>query len=205
MARQMGLLYPPPQVRRLLHPAIAGALVALAAAALLLGERLGALNLGLERLERWAVDARFHLRGPRLPGPDVAIVAFDDRTHTEAPLMFERRSSWAQLLRALHAAGAKVLAIDAMFADPERLLDEGLQADIDTFLQSAPPAGDGAVGLLRRVQTVLHGDEELERALEEAGEVGLIHALTDRPGREDEEGAPARGRYGQSVLGLVPV
>ena len=180
-------------------------MVALATAALLLGQRLGVVDVGLERLERWSVDQRFRLRGPRPPGPEVAIVVFDDRTTAEAPLLFERRSGWAQLLRALHAAGAKVIAIDAFFADPERLLDADIQADMDAFLETAPPPAESpAVALLRRVQASLDGDGELERAMEEAGEVGLILALTDRPGREGEPGFPARGRYGQSIPGERP-
>jgi len=160
--------------------------------------------LGLERLELLSADLRFAMRGPQPAGPETVIVAVDDRTYSEDPLLFERRAGWARMVRAAHRAGAKVIALDALFLEPERLLSDELQRDVESYVAQVPePDGGAADGLLRRAHAELQGDTELEAALKEAGNVVLIMHLglgSDR----SEDRSLARGRYGQSSLGASP-
>jgi adenylate cyclase len=196
-----------PIVRTRLGPALGGLAVALAVALAFGGARLGRLpELGLERLERATADLRFRLRGSRPTSPLIALVAFDDRTVTEAPELFQRRAGWAQLLRALEELGPEQVGIDALFTDPEHLLAPDLEAAIRAQLALAPDAGTPESALLARVGEELGGDGALEQALAELGTATLImHAGDTGAASPTADPSWSRGRYGQVVQGgLAP-
>ncbi len=189
-------------MKRLRHPVAGGLLVSLALSGLVAGYRSGALPLELlDRGERWAQDQLFRFRGPSPPGPETVILAFDDRTMSEDPTLWERRSGWARVVRATSAAGAKVIAVDALFSSPERLLSEPLRSDLASYYRGEPnPAESAERALLDRVWQELQGDAELAAALAEAKNVILgIHL--DRDGDADEGGELGKARYGQSLPG----
>jgi len=73
----------------------------------------------LRRLELAALDAQIRLRGPLPPGPETVIVVIDDETIAELGRWPVPRRKMAELITALHHAGAKVIGGDVLFADPE--------------------------------------------------------------------------------------
>ncbi len=188
--------------RRILRsPALVGALLACACAAVCLLHRAGDEIRFLERLERATVDLRFHSRGPLPTGDAVVIVALDDATLVEMPALMERREGTARLVRALSGYGAVAIGIDGFYTSPEQLLSEGLVTDVANYLSETPGSQDQASTLLRRVHAETSGDAALVAAIAEAGNVVLaMHLADDREPLPDDPGL-ARGRYGQEMLG----
>ena len=64
-------------------------------------------------------DARFRIRGPVQPGPEVAVVAIDNRSVKEIGRWPWSREITAQLISNLSGYGAKVVALDMVFSEPQ--------------------------------------------------------------------------------------
>ena len=142
-------------MKRLLHPLAIGTLVAVAVALPTGWVRLNPNGLlrALDTPERLLLDLRFHMRGARPPGPEVALIVFDDKTDAEEPALFEHRRNVARVLRAAHAAGAKVIGFDGFFLSPESPIDPALARDIRDYLDRCAQGCEAtdAVELLRRL------------------------------------------------------
>src|SRR5579875_2298062 len=95
--------------------------VALAAAAGAVSDLAGAWP----RLENDTVDMRFSVRGAEPTPDDVAIVAIDDRTFSALGLRwpFPRRLD-GEVIRILHADGARAIAYDVQFTEPSDPKDD---------------------------------------------------------------------------------
>jgi adenylate cyclase len=170
------------------------------------GWKIPKIGDSVEAVERRSVDLRFILRGTIRPGNETVILAFDDKTFANDPTLFERRAGWARVIRALQQAGAKVIGSDALFTDPEQLLNPDLHHSIDNYLQSAPsaPGDDEAVRLLRRVQQETRGDLQLAETIRNTGNVVLaMHLGRSRSGKrpESDDRSLHKGRYGQTYPG----
>ena len=130
---------------RFITPLVAGIVAAVLVSGLVGLHRTGRELPGFEGFERRLLDVRFQLRGPRPPGSEVVIIALDDKTLALEPTLYERRDGWAQLIRATHAAGAKVIGIDALFTGDELILPAPLTADINGYLgRAALPTTPGS-------------------------------------------------------------
>ena len=81
------------------------------------------LNRGLETA---SLDLRFRLRGVRPPGPEVAVILVDDRSLEALGRWPLSRTLFAQALAMLDHGGAKVVAFDLLFTEP----DEPVPADL---------------------------------------------------------------------------
>jgi adenylate cyclase len=116
---------------------------------------------GLHRLELETVDARFGLRGAHAT-PRVATVLVDDRTldalRERPPL---RRSHYAQAVRRLHAAGARLIVLDIQFTEPTTPREDG--ALIHSLVQ-AQPTVLGASEVDARGATNVLGGVKAQRA-----------------------------------------
>ncbi|MBT3220464.1 MAG: adenylate/guanylate cyclase domain-containing protein, partial [Proteobacteria bacterium] len=159
-------------------------------------------------MERDALDLRFRLRGKEQPGPEVVILAFDDKTLENAPFLFERRVGQARVMSRAVEEGARVLGLDLFFADPERLLDEDLIKDVDAYL-TGQPEGDAAdpvaYKLLARVEEEVHGDEQLAQTIKRLRNVVLSFHVGDRGNVAADDRYLSRGKYGQVSAGdLLP-
>ena len=188
----------------LTSPASVGLVAALlAAVASGAGRGGGPLDL-LERAERATLDARFLLRGPRASTGQVALVLLDDATLSRRPRILERRAELAELVRAIHRAGPKAIAIDLFFDKAEAPLSEALTADIRGRLERARLASEPDtedLRLLRRVDSETRGDETLAAALRAARPVVLALHAGGRGGSGAAPSGVSKGRYGQFVPG----
>ncbi|MCB9704876.1 MAG: adenylate/guanylate cyclase domain-containing protein [Myxococcales bacterium] len=181
-----------------------GIALALVFAALCALQRLGGRLHALENLERLTLDLRFRLRGPEAPGDAVAIVAIDDAAIARYPLLSERRDPFAALLRAIGAAGAAVIGVDAILVDREQILDEALSAEVEAHVAAHPGSSAPADRLLARVAEALGGDRHLAAAIAEVGGVVLGLSLGGRGEAVSDDPELAKGRYGQSIVGPTP-
>lgn len=73
----------------------------------------------VQQLDLRLKDARFLLRGPRTPDPRVAIVAVDNRSVRELGRWPWSRELTARLIRELKRRGARVIALDMVFSEPQ--------------------------------------------------------------------------------------
>ncbi len=76
---------------------------------------------GLDSLELNAVNTAFQLRGPEPPKSSIVIVAIDDISFGETGLQWPwPRTYFAQMVDRLAAGGAKLIAFDVFFFEPEQ-------------------------------------------------------------------------------------
>ena len=74
----------------------------------------------LGNIELKTLDMRFKLRGPRLPGPAVVIVAIDQKSQDTLGRWPFPRSYFAQAVDYLRASQARVIAFDINFPQPDQ-------------------------------------------------------------------------------------
>jgi adenylate cyclase len=161
---------------RLNAPLLASGLATLLCAALFASHLAHCASLpGLEAWEASTEDARVRLAGARSPADDrIVIVALDDRTHAQAPELFQTRRGLARLIDAVAAGRPRVMGLDLFFASPEIRLDSRVVAQVEDALarlsaETAPsPAALSARTALSSVLEELRGDDVLAAAVRKA-------------------------------------
>lgn len=96
-------------------------------------------------LETASLDLRFRLRGLRPPGPEVTLILVDERSLESLGRWPFSRALFARALELLDHAGAKVVAFDFLFTEP----DEPVPADLRTAARTAASALDSDHDRLR--------------------------------------------------------
>ena len=87
----------------------------------------------LLRLEYTSVNERFDIRGQQKPPSNVVLVAIEDKTFSDLDVRWPfRRKFHAQVIRNLTRAGAKVIAYDVQFTEP----DADHPADDDKLIEA---------------------------------------------------------------------
>ena len=127
-------------------------------------------------LELQTLDWRFRWRGPVAPGPEIVLVMADDRSVAELGSWPVARTTLAEAVRRLAAAGAKVIALDFLLAEPAQALPPELQALLGE-LAAAPAL---PANLHARTVAALggqDGDAELAAAIRDAGRVVIPYAF----------------------------
>jgi adenylate cyclase len=137
----------------------------------------------LRNLEAKALDLRFHLRGPQPSGTPIILVAIDDRSIAELGRWPWSRSRFAEIVQRLHAAGARVVAFDLLFSEPEIAIDQALLSRVRQALETseAPlhiPAREAFDSIVRQLGENSGPDAALASAMRQAGNVVLPFALT---------------------------
>ncbi|MBI3894882.1 MAG: CHASE2 domain-containing protein [Acidobacteria bacterium] len=142
---------------------------------------LGSLFVFVDNVEARSLDARFQFRGPLQPGPEIAIVAIDQKTIDRLGWPFAR-SNYAHMLRTLNQDGAKVVGFDIDFPFPDR---SAASASAFAQLEEEYRASRGtSETFLNRLQTLREesdSDAQFAQAIQEADNVVLGHLFfTDR-------------------------
>ena len=195
-----------------LGPARTGALAALLCLVVTQGHLLlgsdSALDHGvLGHLERQSLDLRFRLRGPEPITENLVVVALDDASLREMGPRLEKRTGFGELITAIRADGARVIAVDAIFTDEEHVLPPALVADLRAALARSvddthPPLDQGTRALLQRVLAEEDGDKNLARAFKGDDVVLAMHA-GERLGFSELRPDLTKATYGQAVPGPV--
>jgi adenylate cyclase len=130
-----------------MRPGVRSAGLALIAAAIVVSAfTVFADNPVIRGLETASLDLRFRLRGAHPPGNDVAIVVVDDRSLASLGHWPLSRTLFARALNILDHVGAKVVAFDLLFTEP----DEPMPADLrQTALAAAEALAGDRTGQLR--------------------------------------------------------
>jgi len=105
-------------------------------ALVMLGFTVFADNPLLRGLETASLDLRFRLRGARPPGSEVVVILVDDRSLESLGRWPFSRALFARALAMLDEAGAKVVAVDFLFTEP----DEPVPAELREAARGAAEA-----------------------------------------------------------------
>jgi adenylate cyclase len=80
-------------------------------------------------LEEKTLDLRFTLRGKVTPGPETVIAAIDEKSINKLGRFPWPRSVWGRVVDRLTEEGAKVIAFDVFFTEPENVESDDLFRD----------------------------------------------------------------------------
>lgn len=138
-----------------------------------IGSRATPLIEFVDRMELASLDLRFQLRGPVRPDPRIVIVDVDQQAQEVLGRWPFPRSHFATLLDKLREDGARVVAFDITFSQPDRAI-----LPIETLRKRLERAG-GALrnpqlaGELNAVQKQFDHDARFAKAIEQFGRVVL--------------------------------
>ena len=131
----------------------------------------------LQNVERRSLDLRFEIRGQRPHDDRIVIVAIDENTLQQIGSFPLPRSNYAKLVNQLSSAGARVIAFDATFPDPEsnsaQQALEKLKKDI------GPNATSSMLQQINALEAATDQDASFASALKNAGNVLLAHIFLD--------------------------
>src|SRR5260221_7509421 len=127
--------------------------------------------LFLQNIELRTLDLRFALRGTRPHDDRIVIVGIDERTLQKLGSFPLPRNSYAHLVQALAAAGARVVAFDATFPTPES--NSALQAMQTLQAEIAHGAPPSVLKKIQDLETASDQDAVFAEALKQSGHVVL--------------------------------
>jgi adenylate cyclase len=157
-----------------------------------LGERPTATFDFVQRLELATLDLRFQWRGRAAPDPRIVIVDIDQASQEALGRWPFPRSHFASLLDALRADGARVVAFDIVFTQPDQTA--GLVAEMRRRLAVAGGANPRLAAELARLEAEHDYDRRFAEAIERFGHVvlGNFFLYTDADLRGLDDAALAR-------------
>ena len=100
----------------------------------------------LKTVEIRLYDLHFKLRGVEQPGDRVVIAAIDEKSLAVLGRWPWPRSLMGELIRALSAGGAKVIAVDILLSEPEASGELRAATQLSERLRALGAAGGGAAG-----------------------------------------------------------
>jgi adenylate cyclase len=130
----------------------------------------------LQDIEQRSLDLRFAMRGKRAVDPRIVIVGIDEKTLQKIGSYPLPRSTYAALVRQLHASGARVVGFDMTFPTPASNESLAMLARLRQEL------GDGSPELKKRIEQLQRQsdvDAEFAAALKDSGNVVLGHLFLD--------------------------
>lgn len=139
----------------------------------------------LRNAELLSLDLRFQLRGPLPAGPETVLILVDEPSIAALGRPPFSRAVFAEAIRRLSEAGARVIAMDLLFSEAERALPDPLRAAAERLLSQ--PESTRAEGLNAAVAQLLAAadpDQALGEAVAAAGNVVVPFAFTFRGARD---------------------
>lgn len=151
----------------------------------------------LERIERLTLNSRFLLRGPEQPSGDVVVVGFDEKsTQTLGRWPISRRLI-AQAIDRVAAEGAKTIAVDYLWLEPELDLPTDIRQQLQKLAASIP-AGNAASEQALALAEGSSADEILAASLRKAGNVVLAFAYSPDAGSTETPDKVANWAYSRT-------
>jgi adenylate cyclase len=131
----------------------------------------------LQDIEQRSLDLRFAMRGKRAVDPRIVIVGIDEKTLQKIGAYPLPRSTYAALVRQLHAAGASVIGFDMTFPTPAS--NESLAMLARLRRELGPNVSPEFQKKIEQLQQKSDADAEFGAALKDAGNVILGHLFLD--------------------------
>src|SRR5580704_5996627 len=131
----------------------------------------------LQDVEESSLDLRFGIRGQRAHDDRIVIIGIDEKTLQQIGSFPLPRSNYALLVNQLKAGGARVIAFDVTFPDPE---SNSAQQALEKLKKELGPSPNPV--LLKQVTELeLASDQDAQFAssVKNAGNVLLAHIFLD--------------------------
>jgi adenylate cyclase len=132
----------------------------------------------LHNIEQRSLDARFKLRGKRTPDARVVIVGIDEKTLQKVGAWPIPRDAYAKLIDNLSAGGAKTVALDVTFPNPEK--NSAMDALRKLESQVASLASPAVVAKIREIERTSDNDVIFAESMKKADNVILGHVFLDK-------------------------
>ena len=149
----------------------------------------------LRGLETTSLDLRFRIRGTLPPGNEITIILVDDHSIDALGRWPFSRRTFADAVRRLHQAKAKIVLFDLLFAEP----DQAVSPDLRSTASQAAAAlgGDANVPLRAKLQALAldDPDADLAQAIHDSGNVLLPVAFDFTGPKGDEPDSLANSAY----------
>ena len=131
----------------------------------------------LDNVEARSLDARFTIRGPVPPTPEVVIVAIDQKTIDTLGWPFPR-SNYGRMLNTLTRDGARVVGFDVAFPFPDRT-SSNIFSTLEEEYQRirGVAAKDAFWQRMQELRKESDSDGKFAQAIKEAGNVVLGHVF----------------------------
>ncbi len=138
----------------------------------------------LERIERMSVNWRFLARGAEAPSGDVVVVGYDEASTRALGRWPVSRRVIAQAIDRVADDGAKTIAMDYLWLEPELDLPQDIRADLQGLSKTLPAGSDAAKeadALLRAASA----DATLAQSMRRAGNVLLPFSYSPDSGSRE--------------------
>ena len=122
----------------------------------------------LDLMELRTVDLRFLSRGPVTPGPEVVLAVVDEKSLEEQGKWIWPRSKFAQLVRILSDSGAKVVAFDVGFLEPDQNSTVKMVANFESVVESLGIEDDKLGAYLKQAKHQADNDLIFAEAIKES-------------------------------------
>ncbi len=147
----------------------------------------------LHNIELRSVDARFKARGPRPHDDRIVIVGIDEKTLQKVGAWPIPRDAYAKLVEKLAAGGAKVVAFDVAFPNPEK--NSAVEALKRLEAELGTTAPQNVIAKIREIQMTSDNDVKLAESLKKANNVILGHLFLDEARAKSADAAAAEDYY----------
>ena len=132
----------------------------------------------LKTVENKLYDLHFVLRGPQYPGPQVVIVAIDEKSLATFGRWPWRRSLLARAVKTLADDGAKTIALDLILSEPEvsdelRVVKHVSERLGELGVSPSSPAGQALRREFDELSKAADSDAQLARSLRDSGRAVL--------------------------------
>ncbi len=137
----------------------------------------------LELVELKTLDRRFESRGHLTPGPEVVLAVVDEKSLEEQGKWMWPRSKFAELVRILSDNGARVIAFDIGFLEPDKSSTVEAVTGFEEAVEGLGIKDDQLTAYLTQVKQEADNDLILAQAIRESkARVVLGYFFQVRPG-----------------------
>ena len=131
----------------------------------------------LQSIEQSSLDLRFEMRGRRPHDDRIVIIGIDEKTLQAIGSFPLPRNNYARLVNQLSSGGARVIAFDVTFPDPES--NSAQQALERLKKEMGSDATPSLVQQVNELEVASDQDAKFASALKGAGNVLLAHIFLD--------------------------
>lgn len=133
-----------------------------------IGEQTDPVSDYIHRLELASLDARFQIRGDTQPDQRIVIVEIDQRSQEELGRWPFPRIHFAKLLERLTVEGARVVAFDIAFSQPDQTAQP-----LRELREELAKSKGGAPAIARTIEEKYDYDRQFAQSIEKTGNVVL--------------------------------
>ncbi|MBI3399725.1 MAG: adenylate/guanylate cyclase domain-containing protein [Deltaproteobacteria bacterium] len=147
----------------------------------------------LEILELKTIDARFKNRSSITPGKEVVIATIDEKSLDELGRWPWPRTTIARLIDALTSYGARVIAFDIVFSEPDEHSELKALLSLKERYKAGMPSGFAEY--INKAKTELDSDIQLGKSVDKSGRVVLGYFFHFDKGEAPREGRELSHNY----------